>query len=148
MREDRRDLERADNPPSRDRRRPLTGDVLARVDDPTRRRRQEFGQQVEHGRLAGTVGADQCMNLPGLHVEIDVRDRFESAERLGEPARNKNGPGTFRGGHAICRLQDFHALRPIAGAADGCGAALLVSTPAPSKRGALRRRPSGASLTT
>ena len=44
-------------------------------------------EEIEAGRLAGTVGADQRMNRPAPNVEIDAVDGDEALEFLGEPAR-------------------------------------------------------------
>jgi hypothetical protein len=59
MREDRRDLERAREAHARDRRRRTAGDVAALEADPAAVG-SEVGQQVEAGRLAGTIGPDQA----------------------------------------------------------------------------------------
>ncbi len=45
---------------------------------------QELGQQVEDGRLAGAVGADQRMDRAPPDTEVDARDRGEAAELLGQ----------------------------------------------------------------
>ena len=59
VREHRRDLEAAHQPEPRDLRRLHAGDVAPLERDRAARRRQELGQQVEAGRLAGAVRADQ-----------------------------------------------------------------------------------------
>ncbi len=43
-------------------------------------------QNVHQGRLAGAVLAEEAVDLPGFHHEIDVVVRDEGAEPLGDPA--------------------------------------------------------------
>ncbi len=76
----RRDLEAADQPQARDLRRLQPGDVAALEDDAPARRRQELGQQVEAGGLAGPVGADQGVDGPRAHLQRHVIDGDEAAE--------------------------------------------------------------------
>jgi len=44
-------------------------------------RRIEAGDQVEDGRLAGAVGADQADKLPRQHVEVEGVDRHRPPKR-------------------------------------------------------------------
>ena len=62
MRKHRRDLEGPRQPHAGDRRRRAAGDVATVEVDAAGGRRQEVGQQVEAGRLAGAVRADQGMD--------------------------------------------------------------------------------------
>src|SRR5437879_5881310 len=80
-------LERADDAAARDLRRLFQGDVLAAVDDLAAGGNQELGEQVEEGRLAGAVGADQCVDLTTAHPQVDVAHRDEATELLGQVAR-------------------------------------------------------------
>ncbi|MCY1225006.1 hypothetical protein D9M72_371890 [compost metagenome] len=84
------DLERADHAASRDLRRAFARDVVAVEQDRAGRGLEEFGEQVEAGRLAGTVGADERVDRTALHREVDLADRGESLEFLGELACFKN----------------------------------------------------------
>ena len=54
------------------------------------RRRQEMGEQVEAGRLAGAIGPDQGVNRVAPHAQIDVLDRDEALELLRQPFRLEN----------------------------------------------------------
>ena len=77
MREDGADLERAHDAAAGDVRRPLGGDVLTAEIDRSRGRLQEFGEHVEDGGLA-----DQCVDLPAPHAQVDAVDRDEPLELL------------------------------------------------------------------
>ncbi|MCY1434300.1 hypothetical protein D9M71_503580 [compost metagenome] len=46
--------------------------------------RQEAGQQIEEGGFAGAIGADQGMDMPLLHLEIDRVHGGEAIELLGQ----------------------------------------------------------------
>ena len=52
--------------------------------------RQEVREQVEAGRLAGAVRADQRVDRAATHRQVDVLDGDEALELLGEPARLEN----------------------------------------------------------
>ncbi len=65
------------------------GDVLAVEQDLARVGAQEFRQQVEAGGLAGAVGADQRMDAPALHPEVDLVHGHEALELLGQVVRFK-----------------------------------------------------------
>ncbi len=47
----------------------------------TRSRLQEFGQQIEEGRFAGAVRADQRVDFSAPHADRHAVDRNESLER-------------------------------------------------------------------
>ena len=65
-------------------RRAVVGNVIAVVKDLARRGLEKLGQQIEERRLARTIGADQGMDMPGLHLEVDVLNRLETSEVLGQ----------------------------------------------------------------
>src|SRR5262249_35266518 len=90
MREDRRDLERADEPEPRHVGRRQGRDVLPLVDDPARRRAQELGQQIETRRLAGPVGTDQCVNAATADLQCDIANCEKSREFLGQSVGFEN----------------------------------------------------------
>ncbi len=46
--------------------------------------RVQPGDDVEEGRLAGAVGADQAIHLAALDGDADVRERLQAAETLGD----------------------------------------------------------------
>ncbi len=56
------------------------GDVVTRQQHPTGGGRLQPGEHVEDGGLAGTVGADETGDLPGLDVEVDLVDGHVTAE--------------------------------------------------------------------
>src|SRR3989449_7145970 len=72
-------------------------DVLALVRDGAAGRRQEAGEQVEAGGLARAVRADQRVDGPADHPEVDALHRDEPAELLRQPAGLENHLGV---GHA------------------------------------------------
>ena len=80
-------LERADDAAARDLRWLFQGDVLAAVDDLAAGGNQELGEQVEEGRLAGAIGADQRVDLSTAHPQVDVAHGDEATELLGQVAR-------------------------------------------------------------
>src|SRR5450830_1828360 len=59
-------------------------DVLAVEQNLSGSRHQEFGKQVETGRLAGAIGADQGVDMATLDFQIDIADSGESLEFLGQ----------------------------------------------------------------
>src|SRR6202171_5749169 len=87
VRKYRRDLERAYQPPARDRRGPRTGDLLTVEKDLATGRDQEMREQIETGGLAGAVGTDQGVDGPALDGKIDAIDGDEAFELLGQAAR-------------------------------------------------------------
>ena len=50
-------------------------------------RREQTGDQIEHGRLARAVGADQRVQRACLHDEAGIGNRLDAAECLREIAR-------------------------------------------------------------
>src|SRR5438552_3937824 len=77
-------LEGASDAPSRDLVGLRPGDVTAVENDSSAGWRKKSGQNVEEGRLAGTVRPDQGEDLSSLDVEADVVDRNQAAEALGQ----------------------------------------------------------------
>jgi hypothetical protein len=61
----------------------------------------EAGEQVEEGRLAGTVRTDQRGDDAALHLEVVDLDRGEAAEAAGHPVGDQDRVGL---GHARARL--------------------------------------------
>ena len=96
MREHGRNLERAHESPSRDIGRPRPGDLLPLVIDVPGGRFEELGEQIEYGRLAGAVRADQRMDRAAPHPQIDPLHRGETAELLCQTARLKDQIGQNR----------------------------------------------------
>ncbi len=90
VREHGRDLERSHHAGARHLGCLVAGDVLALVEDLARGHGQELGEQVEHGRLAGPVGADQRVDGASPDLEIDLVDRDKSLEIAGEILRLEN----------------------------------------------------------
>ena len=82
MRKYGRQLKRAHDAAAGDLRGPREGDVPALIEDRALGRSQELGQQVEEGRLAGAVGADQGMDLPATHLQVNLVNGDETAEVL------------------------------------------------------------------
>ena len=60
------------------------GGFAALVEDATIGGREELAKQIETGRLAGSVGADDGMDRPRSDGEIDVLDGDEAKELLGQ----------------------------------------------------------------
>ena len=56
------------------------------------RRRQHAGDEVEGGRLAGAVRADQAEDLAGPDLEADVVDRDQAAEFLAHRVARRARP--------------------------------------------------------
>ena len=87
VREDARDLHRPrDARPGPPRRRPPRH-VRALPPDLAAARRKQPGEQVDAGRLAGAVGADECPELAGADREVDPVDGHQAAELSGQLAR-------------------------------------------------------------
>ena len=134
MRKHRRYLERADQPKPRHIGRRHRGDVLALVADLAAGRLEEFGQQVEAGRLAGAVRPDQRMNTAATHLQRDVANGKETREFLGQPAGFKNevigqieSPVRHRCEASRPRGQLFHVRRSVRD--------VLETVPAPAASG-------------
>src|SRR5439155_13792335 len=94
---DRADLEGAHQSHARDVRGSSGRDVASLVVDGAVRRRQEPGQQVEAGRLARAVGADQRVDGSANYPQVDALDGDEPAKLLGQPAGLEDD---LRFGHA------------------------------------------------
>ena len=60
------------------------GHVLAKEAHAAGRRREVAGDDVEQGRLAGTIGPDHGPPFPGRHREGDVVDGAQRSERPGD----------------------------------------------------------------
>ena len=90
MREDRRNLKRTDQTPPSHVGRRHCGNVLAIVQDLTRRRLKELGQEIEACRLAGTIRADQRMNAAAANPKANVANGKESREFLGQSVSFEN----------------------------------------------------------
>src|ERR1700732_2724119 len=90
MRKYRRDLERAYQAETRHIGRRQCGNVLAIVQDLTRRRLQELGQEVEASRLAGAVRADQRMDAATADPKANVANGKETREFLGQSVGFEN----------------------------------------------------------
>ena len=126
VREHRRNLERAHQAPSRDIGRPRRRDVAPVIEDGPGGRFEELGQQIEHGRLAGAVRADQRMDRAAMHPQIDPLHRGKTAELLRQTARLKDqigqsGPaGNCRDGapvrSAIRAIAAYNRDRSVGGA--------------------------------
>ena len=78
------DLERPDHTTAGDLCRTFAGDVHPVEDDLARGGFEKFGEQVEAGGLACPVGPDQGMDGTTAHGQIDLADRSEALEFLGE----------------------------------------------------------------
>jgi hypothetical protein len=53
----------------------------------------ESGHQLNKGRLAGTVLAEQRVNLSWTHIEIDVVRRLNAGESLADATNRENRRG-------------------------------------------------------
>src|SRR6266513_1003848 len=90
MRKHRRDLERAHEPPPRDRGRPRPGDLAAIEENAPARRREEMGEEVEARRFACAVRTDQRVNRPTPDRQIDVLDGNKALELFGQTLRRQD----------------------------------------------------------
>jgi hypothetical protein len=91
------------------------GDVLAAEADPAPVRPELPGQQVEHGGLAGTVGADHAEGLPFIEADAQIVDHLEGPEAQTHLLHGENG-------HR--QLAPIGSSLPAAGI---CGAVLLLT---------------------
>jgi hypothetical protein len=66
------------------------GNVNAIERDAAMRGRQELGQQIEKGGFTSAVGADQCMDMSALDLQIHVIDGNEPLELLAQAAGFQN----------------------------------------------------------
>src|SRR3989442_1315146 len=85
-----RDLERAHETQPGDVRGPGAGDLAALEADAPAGGRQEMGQEIEAGGLAGAVGADERVDRPTVHAQPHVLHRDEAAKLFGEPLGFQN----------------------------------------------------------
>ena len=65
-------------------------DVGAVEHNAARGRVQKLCQQIEKGGLARAVGANQCVDMAALHLQIYLIDGYEALEFLGQSTRFKN----------------------------------------------------------
>jgi hypothetical protein len=61
----------------------LSCDVPAFEKDLARRHRDETGDAVDQGRLAGPIGADDAQDFSLLHIKTDPVQSQDAAESLG-----------------------------------------------------------------
>ena len=101
-------LERAHQSPPDDLMRPEPGDVVAVEPDGAGRRPDEAGQQIEAGRLARAVRANQADDLAFGDGQIDMVDGGESAEIPGEALRFEKGPGAHAAELGLSAAAPFH----------------------------------------
>jgi hypothetical protein len=78
------DLERPHDAPAGDLGGLEAGDVLALVEDPPARRRQELRQEIEERGLAGAVRADHRVDVAALELERHVLHGDEAQKGLGQ----------------------------------------------------------------
>lgn len=82
--EGRRNLERTHKAAAGSNRGRLMRDVNSLEADLARRGGQELGQQIENRCFPGPVRADQRVNAPFPHLQIEVRDSNKPLEFLGQ----------------------------------------------------------------
>ena len=95
-----RNLERPHQTAARHLRGLFGGDVLAIEQDLPTCGNQEFGEQVEDRGFACTVGPDERVDLPTLHIQVDTVDCDKTLELLHELAGFKN----IGAGHLVCSV--------------------------------------------
>ena len=66
-----------------------------------RRRPVEPGDEVEEGRLAGAVGADQRRDVPALHLEVVDVDGGHAAELADDVVDDEDRVGLGRAGLGV-----------------------------------------------
>ncbi len=88
-----RDLKAADEPEPCHRRRGEAGDVPPLEAHGAARGLEKLGEQVEAGGLAGAVRADQRVDRPRLHPQIDLVHGHEAAKLAGQSAGLQDGVG-------------------------------------------------------
>ena len=71
-------------------------DLLAEEQRGSFGRRQQTRQHLHRGRLAAAVGAEKAEDLAALDPEVDVIDRSESAESLGQAVASIAGSAAAR----------------------------------------------------
>jgi hypothetical protein len=67
---------------------------------------EELGQQVEHGALAGTIGADQRMDPAVVHIDVNIVDGKEGSKTLGQTPCRSLGTGCTSIGRSRGRMRD------------------------------------------
>jgi hypothetical protein len=77
-------LKRAQEALARDFMRRQAGNILAAPMHAAGRRLQRSGHDIEQGRLARTIGADDAENLFWIDRQIDAVKRDHAAERLAQ----------------------------------------------------------------
>ena len=126
----------------------LFGDAQAQHLDLARGRRQQPAQHADGGRLAGPVRAEEAVDLLFRHVEVDMVDRDQFAEALGQAARADGDavhPRSSRRcrrreveGHARETSFDFASPRPGRTEENGF---IRRTPPAPASPQAVARHP-------
>ena len=111
------------------------------------RGRQELGQQVEEGGLAGAVGADQGVDGAAPDLEVDVVHGHEALEFLREAARFQDGVAGHCGSREWRRRSVFSRLgaqgKSLANATPARDAWARRRTKKPSKKSGFRPGVSG-----
>ena len=134
-------LERARDAGLGDDVRRLRGDVAPVEHDLTRRRLVEAGHAVEERRLAGAVGADDRDDRLVRDGEVDVVDRHEAAEALGDAHRPRGRlPFVPTSLTAPSPRSASPRTRPRAARSCACGSAGSPRAAAPSSPAAGSRR--------
>src|SRR3546814_5164846 len=99
-----RELKRAAELPAEDLMRRQAGDVLVVQEDAPGIRLKEAGDNIEQGRLASAVGADQAGDRAFPHLDRAVVDGAQATEILYQTLHLKQGL-------AASRLGTLHAQR-------------------------------------
>ena len=89
MREQADVLERARDALERALRRARIHDRLALEQDLAGIGGENAGDEIEERRLAGAVRPDQRVDVAGRHLELEIVERVEAAEALGQPFDRK-----------------------------------------------------------
>jgi hypothetical protein len=84
-------LKRAGHARAREDVRGLAREVDAADEEPARRGRDQAGERVEEGGLAGAVRPDDAHQGSVFDLEIDTVDRGEAAEADDDAARRQRG---------------------------------------------------------
>ena len=93
---DARDLKLAADAGAGDSKRRPVGDVRAGGADAPGRRRERTRHDIEEGRLAAAVGADDAAQLAGLENEVQPVERDHAAKVLGNAPRSPGSAASFR----------------------------------------------------
>ena len=101
------------------------------------------GDHVEDGRLAGAVGSDQPGDRPARHDDVDVVDRDQPTEALGQPGDDEDRLGSGVGAGSLrrrrsCDLPSAHIGRLIVMRAhveerSCCSWTVMSGSPAPAR---------------